>query len=237
MSTSFSEAELTSLTENIDKLRRSALRVAPMFVLGIAATLFAAGVAIWYIFTLSDDLRQARAALRVSDAKLVAALDNLQVANQALQQAQKAAGSANSERQIAAAISDVSRSQKDLTIASASLKQVAAKLPPAPPAEQQAVQQAAAAQTGWFAVMGSYPLDASGLDDAQDQIRRIQASGQCAELWQTQISRNYAVVLGTSTSQGNATASVRKARASGMAGDAFAQRDRGWSKLPQSPSC
>lgn len=130
MSTSFSEAELTSLTENIDKLRRSALRVAPMFVLGIAATLFAAGVAIWYIFTLSDDLRQARAALRVSDAKLVAALENLQVANQALQQAQKAAGSASSERQIAAAISDVSRSQKDLTIASASLKQVAAKLPP-----------------------------------------------------------------------------------------------------------
>lgn len=234
---SFSEAELTSLTENIDRLRKSAMRVAPLFVLGIAATLFAAGVAIWFIFSLSEDLKQARAALQVSDAKLAAALDNLQVANKALQQVQKSGGSAGNAQQIAAAISDVSRSQKDLSIASASLKEVAAKLPAASPAEQAAAQQFAAAQTGWFAVMGSYPLDASGLDAALDQVRKIQASGACAELWQTQISRNYAVVLGTSTSQANAGANVRKARADGVAGDAFAQRDRGWNRLPQSPSC
>jgi hypothetical protein len=237
MSSVFSEADLTSLTEGIDKLRHSARRTVPMFAIGILSTVVAAGIAIWFIFTLSANLEEARTALRVSDAKLAAALENLQVANRALEQASQAAVTPGSQRQIAAAISDVSRSQKDLAVVSASLKVATDKLPPASAAEQVAASKLVAEGTGWFAVMGSYPLNASGLDAAQARIRQIQATGQCAELWQTQISRNYAVVLGSSTSRDGAALGVKRARTSGMAGDAFTQRDRDWSRLPQSPAC
>lgn len=228
------EAEqLNALTLGIDKLQRSARHTVPMFVIGILATVIAAGVALWYIVTLSAHLEEAHKALAQSKAQLEEAHAGLQVANEALERVRSSAGSAGNAQQIAAAIDDVATSQKDVSSALGSIQVAADKLPPA----TTPVQVAAVAPKGWFAVLGSYPLNAGGRAQAQAQIAKIQASGACAELWQTQISSNYAVVLGSSASRDVAAANVKRAQASGMARDAFAQRDRDWARVAQSPTC
>ena len=232
MTGAFSEADLSSINHRIGTLQTSARRTLPMFVIGILATLLAAAIALYYIITLSGDLKEARASLRDSEVALATARNHLAIASVSLNQAQTAASSTNAPR-IAAAISDVSRSQREVTIASASIKQAASKLPATTTAEEQPVQM----PVGWFAVVGSYTIDAAGLAKATEQQQRAQAAGFCSELWQTQISRNYAVVIGSRSDRKSAARNIERARKAGIAADAFAQPDRGWTKLPESSNC
>lgn len=244
MTESFSEADLSSIHDRIGRLQASTRRTLPLFLTGILATLVAAGVALYYIVALSGDLKEARASLRQSEAALAAARANLAIANASLHQVQAAtsapsapstastSATSSNARKIAAAISDVSRSQRDLQSASASIRLAAAKLPAE--AEEPPVQ---AQPAGWFAVVGSYTIDAAGLAGAAEQQRRAQAAGICTELWQTRISNNYAVVVGSRSDRRSAGINAERARKAGLAADAFAQPDRGWEKLSQSPDC
>ncbi len=224
-------ADLSALNDRLSTLLYSTRRTLPVFLLGVLATVIAAAVAIYYILTLSSDLDDARDALRQSQAALLTARTQLETTKLTLLQVQ--ASSRNTGPQLASAIADLSRSQSDLTAVSASIKQAASKLPDAPdtrPAAASTPQQ-------WFAVAGSYSIDAGGMEKANAQMHRITAAGLCAELWQTQISRNYAVVVGTRSDRAAARAAAGRARSLGLASDAFAQPDRGWTKLPQSPGC
>ena len=121
---------LDAINDAVDKLQASARRTIPMFLVGILATLIAAGVALFYIMTLSADLREARGALRQSQAALMQARANLAAANVSLRQAQKTVTSPADAGSIAAAISEVSRSQSNITVASTSIKDATAKLNP-----------------------------------------------------------------------------------------------------------
>jgi hypothetical protein len=123
------DIQLAKLNAAIAGLQRSTRRTVPMFGLGILATLVAAAIALYSIITLSGDLREAKRALRLSDAALASARFSLNAANSSLYQAQTVATAPASAGRIRAAISYVSRSQKDLTIASSSLSQAAARLP------------------------------------------------------------------------------------------------------------
>lgn len=229
-------SDLSTLNDRIGQLQKSARRTLPMFVIGILATLCAAAIALYYIFTLSGDLKAARAALHQSETRLAAALDSLEVANAALHQAKAASTSPANAVRITAAISDLSRSQQDLVTASDSIRTAAAKLP-ASSSTTVAQAPAPVSTAGWFAVVGSYPIDAPGLAGAMEQQQRAQKAGLCVELWQTKISHNYAVVIGSRTDRATAVASAGAARKGGVATDAFAQPDREWTKLPQSPDC
>jgi hypothetical protein len=62
-----------AINDAVAKLQRSARQTIPMFLVGILATVIAAGVALYYILTLSADLREARHALRDSQAALAGA--------------------------------------------------------------------------------------------------------------------------------------------------------------------
>lgn len=122
---------LETLNEAVVKLQRSARQTIPMFAVGILATVIAAGVAVYYILTLSADLREARSALESSEAALAEARANLGAANSSLQQAQKNVASPADAGAIATAISDVSRSQRSISEASSSIKDATSRLAPA----------------------------------------------------------------------------------------------------------
>lgn len=233
MTMALSQDDMVSIAGRIDLLQKSARRTLPMFLIGILATLVAAAVAIYYIVTLSGDLRAAQQALRTSQRRVALAQQNLSIANEALRKAQAESPSGANAEQITAAISDVTRSQRQLSYASASVREAASKLPASLPADDASV----VAAPQWFAVVGSYRLDATGLANASAQAGRAQAAGLCAEMWQTRISRNYAVVIGTISDRPTALANMARARSTGLADDAFVQPNRDWTKLPQSPQC
>lgn len=121
-------AALTAIEEGLDRLQRSARGTISMFTIGILATLLAAGVAGYYLFTLSADLRDARAALAQSQAALTEARANLAAVNTSLLQAQRSTSSPADASSIATAISDVSRSQASIRTASSSISEASAKL-------------------------------------------------------------------------------------------------------------
>lgn len=120
---------LESMQEAISSLQRSSMRTLPVFLIGIVATLVAAAIAVYYIVTLSADLKEARASLRESQSALTQARISLSKANTTLVQTQQATGSESNSEQIAAAIAQVSVSQQDLRSASSSLTQATSKLP------------------------------------------------------------------------------------------------------------
>jgi hypothetical protein len=120
---------LESMQEAIASLQKSSMRSLPVFLIGIIATLIAAGIAIYYIVTLSADLKEARQSLRESQAALTQARISLAKANSTLVRTQGAVGSEANSEQIAAAIAEVSISQRDLRSASSSLTQATSKLP------------------------------------------------------------------------------------------------------------
>jgi hypothetical protein len=124
-----SDFDLARVHESIASLRRSTRRTLPLFLIGIVATLVAAGIALYFILTLSADLKEARASLRESQAALTQARLSLAKANATLVQTQGATGSEANSEQIAAAIKQVSVSQQDLRSASSSLTQASSKLP------------------------------------------------------------------------------------------------------------
>lgn len=120
---------LESMQEAISSLQRSSMRTLPVFLIGIVATLVAAAIAVYYIVTLSADLKEARASLRESQSALTQARISLSKANTTLVQTQQATSSESNSEQIAAAIAQVSVSQQDLRSASSSLTQATSKLP------------------------------------------------------------------------------------------------------------
>ncbi len=131
---------IESLQEAIANLQKSSMRSLPVFLIGIIATLVAAAIAIYFIFTLSADLKDTRQALKQSQEALTAARISLDKANAALVQTQQAGASAGSpaqSEQIAAAIAQVSDSQQDLRNVSTSLTEATLKLP-VPAAEKDA---------------------------------------------------------------------------------------------------
>ena len=121
--------DLAALNDAVDKLRRSAGRTIPMFLVGILATVIAAGIAIYYIVSLSSDLHEARASLQQSQAALMEARANLASVNETLKRAGEATPSAEAGP-IAVAIQDVARSQRDIASASSSISVAAEKLKP-----------------------------------------------------------------------------------------------------------
>ena len=120
---------LESMQEAISSLQRSSMRTLPVFLIGIVATLVAAAIAVYYIVTLSADLKEARASLRESQSALTQARISLSKANTTLVQTQQATSSESNSEQIAAAIKQVSVSQQDLRSASSSLTQATSRLP------------------------------------------------------------------------------------------------------------
>jgi hypothetical protein len=55
------------------------------------------------------------------------------------------------------------------------------------------------------------------------------------QLYKTKISNNYAVVVGGSIEKDEAISLARQAREEDWASDAFAQKDRQWSKVGDAP--
>lgn len=227
------QEDMTAISGRIDMLQQSARRTLPMFLIGILATLIAAVVALYYIITLSGDLRAAQAALRVSERRVALAQQNLLIANEALRKARADSAPGVNAEQITAAISDVTRSQQQLSYASASVREAASRLPVPPSAGDTPLIPT----PQWFAVVGSYRLDATGLANATAQAGRANTAGLCAEIWRTRISRNYAVVIGTMSDRQTALVNMGRARDADLASDAFVQPDRDWTRLPQSPRC
>jgi hypothetical protein len=80
----------------------------------------------------------------------------------------------------------------------------------------------------WFAVIATYSLNPTGLRLATERARSVPASLGCAEVWRTILSRNYAVVVGGMTGRASALANAGRARALGLAPDAFTQANRQW---------
>lgn len=229
--------DLDAISGQIEKLQRSAKRTLPVFFLGVGATIVAATIAIYFIVSLSSRLSEANAALKLTERRLAAAQQNLAIAQGALQSVSGRGGTGEESLQITAAISDVKRSQLDLKSASAAVRDAASKLPASAKAGTDTGALADAPAPIWFAVVGSYKPDAEGLGNARAQAKRARQSGLCAEIWKTQISNHYAVVIGTLNTRDAANASVQRAKQTGLASDAFSQANRGWSRLPDSPIC
>jgi hypothetical protein len=105
-----------------------------MFVIGILATFIAAGVALYYILTLSADLRDARKKLEQSQTALSETQGKLAILNENLREAQAHAASPQAAQSIQTALTDLSNSQQSLTAVSSSLNAASAKIAtPGPP--------------------------------------------------------------------------------------------------------
>lgn len=233
--------DMRTITEAIDSLHASSRRSIPMFLIGLAATLVAAGVAIFYIIQLSSDLADAREQLARTQKKLVEAEKSLAVGHAVLRSVDEKIASSGEPRdreirQIKAAISDLDRSQTDLAWASKAVGVAAAKITPAnaPPSP---LPTATPTAPGWYAVTASYPENPTGLREALDDVAKAARKGLCTEVWKTQISKHYAVILGPRATREVAQEAVALARASGMAADAFLQVDRDWERIPEGGKC
>jgi hypothetical protein len=237
MSAELSSRDVADITSGIDDLRRSTRRTLPFFVIGLLATFLAAAVALYYIFSLSADLDAARRELLRTQATLATAEQNLVIARDALKRVNLADATRDNARQITAALFDLDRSQRDVTAASASVRSAGEKIAATSDATQSDATALGVAAPGWFAVVGSYGLDPAGLTRAQAMAGRARDAGLCAEVWQTKISRNYAVVVGGRTDRATAIAAAARARTTGLAADAFAQPDRDWTPLAGGNRC
>jgi len=86
----------------------------------------------------------------------------------------------------------------------------------------------------WFTVLGSYSISKKGLKAAQRQVNKLKQNSQLInktlslQIFQTIISRNYAVTLGGLQSSSEAKSLAIEARRLGWAKDAFAQPNRNW---------
>ena len=128
-----SAAALSTLNEAVEKLQRSARRTVPMFMIGILATVIAAGIAVYYIVTLSSDLHDARQKLDSSQTALSETQGRLAILNESLRQAQLHTTSPQAAQTIQSALTDVSSSQQSLTAVSSSLNAATARIAPVGP--------------------------------------------------------------------------------------------------------
>lgn len=126
---------LNALGDAVGALQKSARQTIPMFLVGILATIIAAGIALYYILTLTTELRDARHALNQSQAALSKAQADLAAVKVSLRQAQRTESASSEANSIATAISKVSQSQANIMTASNSIIEAATKLPPPNPAK------------------------------------------------------------------------------------------------------
>ncbi len=216
---------LDEIPEILRQFQRSSRRALPMMILGLLATVAAAGIGIYYIVNLSSDLAETRDQLRRTTTELDRANANLRSAGVALERA-RAVVPQGERREIDAALSEVQQSATNLETASASLQQATDRLPET---------GTEAGEQTWFAVVGSYGIDDAGLGLARDQLRR-QGGSRCLEIRRTRIvSNNYAVVLGGPGDRETARANVALARQ--LAPDAYVQLNREWELVARSPGC
>ncbi|MDJ0825567.1 MAG: hypothetical protein QNJ16_08700 [Rhodobacter sp.] len=98
-------------------------------------------------------------------------------------------------------------------------------------------QPAADSQDNWFPVVLSLKISTPNslaraqafADSVDDRLSRTGDSEvPKARIWETQISRSYAVTLGGPASREVADRLVKLAREQGVADDAFAQQNKGW---------
>lgn len=122
-----------TLNETVQRLQKSTRRTLPVFLIGIAATIAAAGIAVYYIVTLSNDLAAARVQLQQSNAALKMTQSKLARLQDLLRETQQHVTSAGAAATIANAISDLASSQRTLTAASTSIDAAATKISPTPP--------------------------------------------------------------------------------------------------------
>jgi hypothetical protein len=127
MATDFSKT-LADLNEGIGRLQHSARRTIPMFVIGILATLIAAGAAVYYILSLSADARNSRHALAQSEAALARVTQAMDAANAKLREKEKTASSPADASAFKAAIANNSATQAIVSSASTAVRQAAARL-------------------------------------------------------------------------------------------------------------
>lgn len=130
MSTVPEAAVLATINDAVEKLQRSTRTTAPMFAIGIIATVVAAAIAVYYILTLSANLRDANRRLQQSQSTVSEMQAKLSAVNHSLQQAQQTVTSPVAQQTIANAISDVSNSQKTLTSVSSSISEATATIAP-----------------------------------------------------------------------------------------------------------
>lgn len=203
--------------------------------IGLLVLLIGVGVSIYYNVSLSGNLRAARAALAKSEFELRTAQIHLGAANAELSRIR--ASYAKGERPDAADVRRLDVALNNVRRTERNLRQVTGSIASA----SDSLAEPGAAKGGdvelWFAVVASYSLNPEGLRLAQQRAVELTAAGQCAQIWQTKISRNYAVVLGGQMTRDRAAQLVTTAKRSGLAEDAFSQRDRGWSLMKGSADC
>lgn len=95
------------------------------------------------------------------------------------------------------------------------------------------------ATAGWFAVLMSLPVrDELSAKTAANKIQNMlktQKARYVVQIYRTKISNNFAIVLGGPSERREALEAVRFARQSGLSTDAFAQPDRGWTHIGNTP--
>jgi hypothetical protein len=203
--------------------------------IGLLVLLIGVGVSIYYNVSLSGNLRNARSALAKSEFELRTAQIHLGAANAELRRirasyAQGETPDASDVRRLDVALSNVRRTERNLRRVTGSIASASDSL------EEPGASKGADVEL-WFPVVASYSLNAEGLRLAQQRVVQLTAAGQCAQIWRTKIGSNYAVVLGGQMTRDRATQLVSTAKRSGLANDAFPQRDRGWTLMEGSADC
>jgi hypothetical protein len=203
--------------------------------IGLLVLLIGVAISIYYNLSLASNLRDARAALAKSEFELRTAQIHLGAANSELSRirtsyARGERPDAADVRRLDVALSNVRRTERNLRQVTGSIASASDSL-----------EEPGAATNGgvelWFPVVASYSLNAQGLRLAQQRVVELTGAGQCAQIWRTKISDNYAVVLGGQMTRDRATKLVSTAKQSGLAKDAFPQRDRGWTLMEGSADC
>ncbi|HKP80178.1 MAG TPA: hypothetical protein VJU34_13755, partial [Phenylobacterium sp.] len=121
-------AELTKVPEAIRRLQASSRRALPITLIGLAATLIAAGISTYYAFYLSGQLDKARSELTATKLQLESTRAELNAAGASLLQVQKYAAPSQ-QIEVRAALESVARGERKLSAASATLAQAASRLP------------------------------------------------------------------------------------------------------------
>lgn len=124
---------LRSLNDGLLRMQRSARLTVPMFLIGVLATMVAAGAAFYYIVTLSAEARNSRQALAESQAALADVTEALNQAKAELKQQAKTAPTTAGAAELKAAIANISATQANVSTATSAVKQAAERLEAADP--------------------------------------------------------------------------------------------------------
>jgi hypothetical protein len=94
----------------------------------------------------------------------------------------------------------------------------------------------APSESGWFAVVGSPHSQSDALELVESIKGRLPSDldAQQLQIYKTDISDIYAVTIGGETSRSEAVSRARSIREAGLISDAYAQRDRGWTRVESS---